>query len=538
VKSVALALAACAGCASYRLLPLPAEPGAMPVRYEKTRLFFHSLEEDGALSRVFAGPSAILATVAQPERGVFASSDNGATWTFARVAPFDAVLFGERRIFAEASGRVLHSDDQGRTWEGGAPGDEPVDAIALGPAGTLYAGARGRLYTSADGGNTFRALAPQFPAKSWRVRSMVAVPGRIFVSIRGEPAEPQSQQARFQALLGYASAEAVSALELADSRDASARAWQWGTPGDGVYVSRDGGATFGKTGLLLDAWLSWEGGMLYAVAADPLLQAAALVRRYPDLAAAAERHLNGDRSAGATLRAACAFPGRDQLLGGPIASAPIFRSADSGATWSRVVDPPARLVVALRQEVERESWEPPAPPAQRRQQRAAVRPLAPESARGGGGGRAARGSRPGQRPEGAAQNASSQTMLSFVDPARLLAHFNSGLQLTGFSGGLAYLPTEAYWDALVAALAAESEAEGEISLGPGLPDFPKGAAFEVLREGRSGWERIEAGPPRAPPGIVAYPESIAGAGGQAFFVLAGRGRRGEAWRTGWRLATP
>src|SRR4051812_11181097 len=47
VRAGALALAACAGCASYRLLPLPSAPGAMPVRYEKTRLFFHSVEEDG-----------------------------------------------------------------------------------------------------------------------------------------------------------------------------------------------------------------------------------------------------------------------------------------------------------------------------------------------------------------------------------------------------------------------------------------------------------------------------------------------------------
>lgn len=536
MRSVALALAACAGCASYRLLPLPAEPGAMPVRYEKTRLFFHSVEEDGALSRVFAGPSAILVTVARPERGVFASSDGGATWAFARALPFDEVLFGERRIFAAASGRVFHSDDQGRTWERGGPGDEPVDALALGPAGTLYAGGRGRLYASADGGGTFRSLAARFPARNWRVRSIVAVPGGIFVSIRGEPAEAQSPQARFQALLGYASSEGVSALDLADSREASPRSWRWGTPGDGVYLSRDGGATFGKTGLMLDAWLVVRSDALYAVAADPLLRAAALARRNPDLAAAAERHLNGDRAAGATLRAACLFPGRDQLLGGPIASAPIFRSTDRGVSWSRVIDPPASLVVALREEVERESWEPPISPAQAQRQRAAVRPLPPESARGGG--RMGRGPRPEQRAEGASPTASAQTMLSFVDPARLLAHFNSGLQLTGVSRGFAYLPTEAYWNALVAALAAESEAEGEISLGPGLPDYPRGAAFEVLREGRSGWERIETVPPPAPPPIVAYPESIAGAGGQAFFVLSGRGRRGEAWRSGWRLAAP
>ena len=130
-------------------------------------------------------------------------------------------------------------------------------------------------------------------------------------------------------------------------------------------------------------------------------------------------------------------------------------------------------------------------------------------------------------------------MLSFVDPARLLAHYNSGLQLTGTSGPYAYAPTRAYWDALVAAMAAESEAEGEISLGPGLPDFPQGGAFELLRsqDGRS-WSPIPAQPPPAPRGIMAYPESIAGASGQVFLVLAGRSRRGESWRGGWRVAAP
>src|SRR3954454_6426106 len=125
-------------------------------------------------------------------------------------------------------------------------------------------------------------------------------------------------------------------------------------------------------------------------------------------------------------------------------------------------------------------------------------------------------------------------MLSFVDPARLLAHFNSGIWLSGISGGVAYVPTEAYWDALVAALAAESEAEGEISFGPGLPNFPAGASFEVLRSagGAAQWAALPAQAPAVPRGIVAYPEWIAGADGQVLLVLAGRSRSGDAWRGG------
>ena len=131
-----LLLALCAGCASYRLLPLPAEPGPMPVRYEKTRLFFRSVEQDGALARVFAGPSAILATVASPQSGVFASTDGGASWAFSPAPAFDAVLFSPRVIYVIAEGRVLHSDDDGNSFQG-APTDDPIEALTLGPEGIL-----------------------------------------------------------------------------------------------------------------------------------------------------------------------------------------------------------------------------------------------------------------------------------------------------------------------------------------------------------------------------------------------------------------
>jgi hypothetical protein len=186
--------------------------------------------------------------------------------------------------------------------------------------------------------------------------------------------------------------------------------------------------------------------------------------------------------------------------------------------------------------VERASWEPPETPRQQQQQRVAARPLPPEGPRGGGR-RAPQG---GGGRSGGSPTASAQTMLSFVDPARLLARFNAGLQLGGISGGVAYAPTQAYWDALVAAVAAESGAEGEISLGPGLPDFPSGAAFEVLRtqDGAATWQVVQAQRVLAPNGIVAYPESVAATAGQAFFVVAGRGRRGQSFRSALRIALP
>jgi hypothetical protein len=537
VRGAALALA-CAACASYRMMPLPGAAGAMPVRYERTRFgMFHSVEEDGALDRVFAGADTVLATVAQPERGVFASSDGGATWAFSAVPPFDEVLFRPPRIFARSGSRVLRSGDGGQGWEAVAPGGEELETLAEGPGGTLWAGGRGHLFVSADGGTTFRTLSPALPAKNWRVRSIVADRDALFVSVHGEAAEPRDPRQTFAALLEYTSDEGVAALTLVDAREGGPGTVRWGTPGDGLYVSRDGGATFSKSGLQFDAWIAEHEDGLYAVAADPLLQAAGLIRRNPELATAAERQMRGDRAVGSSLSAALSFPGRESILEGPIAGSPVFQSKDRGASWRRVAEPSLPLVIALRQVVERAAWERPETAQRQQQQRAAARPLPPEGPRGAG--RRGRGPQ-GGGGRGSAQTASAQTMLSFVDPARLLARFNSGLQLGGVAGGVAYAPTRAYWDALVAAVSAESGAEGEISLGPGLPDFPSGAAFEVLRtqDGGATWQVVQAQPPAAPKGMVAYPESVAATSSQAFFVLSGRGRRGQSFRSAFRLALP
>jgi hypothetical protein len=49
---------------------------------------------------------------------------------------------------------------------------------------------------------------------------------------------------------------------------------------------------------------------------------------------------------------------------------------------------------------------------------------------------------------------------------------------------------------------------------------------------------VQAQPPPAPKGVVAYPESAAATSGQAFFVLFGRGRRGQSFRSAFRVALP
>jgi len=184
-----LGVVACAACASYTMMPLPGAPGPMAVRYQRTRFgLFHSVEQDGELDRVFAGGSIVLASVAQPERGVFASSDGVATWAFSATPPLDEVLFRPPRVFARSGARILRSGDGGQRWEATAPGGEELETLAEGPGGTLWAGGRGHLFVSADGGETFRTFSPALPAKNWRVRGLVAARDALFVSIHGDPA--------------------------------------------------------------------------------------------------------------------------------------------------------------------------------------------------------------------------------------------------------------------------------------------------------------------------------------------------------------
>ena len=111
---------------------------------------------------------------------------------------------------------------------------------------------------------------------------------------------------------------------------------------------------------------------------------------------------------------------------------------------------------------------------------------------------------------------SPEVLLSFVDPMRLVARFNGGLPLSGIAGSTAYAATQPYWDALVKALADESQEEGEISLGPGRPAWKGGAAYELLQRDGDRWTALPGEPPPS------FPQSIA----PGIFLVGGNGR---AW---------
>ena len=280
-----------------------------------------------------------------------------------------------------------------------------------------------------------------------------------------------------------------------------------------------------------------------------MIEGAALVRRAPLLAAALDGQLQGARVDANALRASFTFPGRDRLL--RVIAAPAFRSLDEGVTWARMDSTPITLRTALERQraaqpaMERASETP------RRSDRGGGRAGgAPggEGGRGGrrGGRRAAPSGQPPQQVQRGPRTVPPETFFTLLDPLRLLARFNSGRALTGIAGDKvlhAYAPTERFWNSLVDAMIAESDAEGEIALSPGGrgPVSAPDGAFEILfsTDGGASWSELT--PPRFDAsllerGILPYPVGIAAASQQDVVLFAGIDRSGQGWRDTWRWA--
>src|SRR5467141_3138167 len=289
------------GCASYRVLPSPAPAtglSPLPMRYQETHLWvFRSVKQDGAVERVFVDPHdsmRVVITLLRPEAAAYASSDGGASWARASI-PLDV-----------------------------PDGDDPTQAALVRPR--LLAEV---LFDARDGRRSWAHRPVHLPGTGadtrFRVRSLVLDQrgGRILLGVRD--ARSDSGPVPIATVLDGTSDAAQAALALVDATDAPPRALTaFGQGVTGVVETRDGGASWRRTGLALDTWLASSDGVLYAVAADPMIEAAFLVRAHPELATALARQLNGLHVDAASLGRAFLFPGRDRLLAGPLAAAPVF----------------------------------------------------------------------------------------------------------------------------------------------------------------------------------------------------------------------
>jgi hypothetical protein len=580
---------AIAGCASVHALPSPpAAPGVspLPLKLEYARLAIFTSVHDVEIERVFVSPvdsRVVLVTATGPRGGAFATSDGGSTWSFAELDLLDpeeviaasdgsgARLFRDaifdpadaRRIFARTQRGLLRSDDGGATWIAcplSAPGEAavPVDTAAFAGPSLLVASGR-YLYSSEDAGRTFsrRPIRVEgFPEDNRvRVRSIAvdpADPRRVLIALHGVE-DGIDIARRIGSALDGTSDVGLAAMAIVDSQDPRPQRFSLGAGPSGVLVSTDGGIEWQRSGLALDAWLVARRGVVYALAASPVLEAASLARQDPALAEAVRQQMRGVRTDVNAVRAAFTFPGRERLLLGLLATAPLFRSTDGGISWTRVLARDAAKLVALRTPIDRQraAWiDPPLS-------------VAPARSRGGGGGGGGgargggrmrgRGGPPGggvaRQPQPRAREGSAEGTLAYLDPVRLLSRYNEHRPLSGVAsaGGralVAWVPSEAHWSRLAEAAISSSDVAGEISLGPGYPgkDPPPQQPFELLRspDDGSGWEPAGASASefpvspdngrRPPP----YPESIAISEGEVIIVFAAFDRDRRVVRSGWR----
>jgi hypothetical protein len=549
------------------------------------------VHDDVEIERVFVSPvdpRVILVTATGPRGGVFATGDGGLTWSFAEldlVDPGEAIaasdgssarLFRDaifdpadpRRILARTQRALLRSEDGGATWSPcalAAPGEPAAQVDTAAFAGPSLLVASGRyLYSSEDAGRSFSRRPIQVDGiaedNRVRVRSIAvdpADPRRVLIALHGVE-DGIDISRRIGSALDGSSDLGLAALALVDSQDPRPQRFSLGAGPSGVLVSTDGGIEWQRSGLALDAWLVARRGVVYALAASPVLEAASLARREPALADAVRQQMGGLRIDVNAIRAAFTFPGRERLLLGPLASAPLFRSTDGGLSWTRVLARDAAKLVALRAPIDRQraGWLDPPVSTGPGPGPARSRGGGGGGGRGGGGRMRGRGGRPGGGGGGAprqaqprAREGSAEATLAYLDPVRLLSRYNEHRPLSGVSspGGralVAWVPSEAHWSRLAEAAISSSDVAGEISLGPGYPskDPPPRQPFELLRspDDGSSWE---PGGPSASEFAVApdngrrpppYPESIASAGGELVIVFAAFDREHKVLRSAWR----
>jgi len=579
------AIAASAGCASVHALPAaPPGPGAspLPLKLEYARLgVFTSVHDDVQIERVFASPvdpRVLLVTAVEPRGGVFATSDGGLSWSFAEldllddneVIPasdgsgarlFRDVLFDPadaRRIFARTQRALLRSEDGGATWTACSlgTGAVPIDSAALAGRSLLVASGNS-LYSSEDAGKSFsrRPIRVEGMPEDNRVRvRSIAVdpddPRRVVLALHAID-DGIDVARRIGSALDGTSDLGLAALALVDSQDPRPQRFSLGSGPSSVLVSTDGGVEWERTGLALDAWLVARRGVIYALAASPLLEAATLARLQPALAQAVRQQTGGVRIDVSTVSAAFVYPGRERLLLGPLATAPLFRSTDGGISWTRVPKRDLSRLVALRASIDRQraAWvDPPVSTAPARSRGPGG------GGRGGGGRMRGRGGRgggggPARQAQPRAREGSAETTLAYLDPVRLLSRYNerrplSGVASAGAGAVVAWIPAEAQWSRLADAAVAASDVAGEISLGPGYPgkDLPPRDPFELLRCA-DGASCEPLGPSasdfavspengrRPPP----YPEAIANAGGELIVVFDSFDRERRFVRSAWRF---
>jgi len=486
-------LALCAvGCTSFRVLPT--EPlhgtGTLEIRYEAARAGFRS-QHLARIERVFAGNGSVLAQVAgDPAQGLYVSRDGAQSWTFEPFAVGLLEIDSTRDfLYARSPYALWRSKDAGASWSLAVAGAAAIESVTTTRDGRLLVAAGGRVYAGVAGSPALRPLAIQ-GAPQAQFRSVAGAGRTLFASVLG--GAPKDLLPQIREIVDGHTGPTDAVL---DAKGAVAF-------GSGmVYVSHDEGGLWTPSKLGLDAWLVAADDGIYAVAADPLIEAAALSRAHPSLAHALSMRLHDQRVDADDVRTALDWPGEDAVLRGWLPL--VFRSTDFGETWTRVTNVPLQVRIDVARQKAAYPVE-----ADAGAQEVAMPQM--------------RGRRPGMQappPKPVESHVAAEVLLTFLDPVRLVTHENRA-PVTGFAladdAVWTYVPTRAKWESLSGAVVAATAAEGEIWLGAPRP--VRGPEAQLLRSTDGGRTFSEV------PGLPAgFPTSIAALPGAAYLTVRGYG---------------
>ncbi|HEX7588059.1 MAG TPA: hypothetical protein VF478_07080, partial [Anaerolineae bacterium] len=205
------------------------------------------------------GESIYLST----HRGLFRSRDGGVSWQHLlggiETEIVYALLITPARIYAATGGRgVFVSEDDAASWQNesaGLPGGVAMLALAQLDAETVLVGAQNGIYLTRDSGKTWQSANDGLGAPQIHALALDPQSGALFAATEDGLYRAQSD-GRFEPVGGAALNDPTLSIAIASSNPQMMYA---GTYRRGIFVSRDGGASWNPAGDIFQGRLSVPG---------------------------------------------------------------------------------------------------------------------------------------------------------------------------------------------------------------------------------------------------------------------------------------
>jgi len=275
--------------------------------------------------------------------GAFRSTDSGVTFTEAGTGlpnkGFGGIVLSGGKFYLGSTGVWVFDPAQSKWLATGLT--TGVYSVAAGPNGRLYAlGTDGKARKSTDAGATWTAVAPvaSVPIGTVLRYLTVAANGDVFVAYNSTLGVWRSidEAATFSDVTGKLFGLLISDLAVKTGGSASAKGDIYASGGEGLYRSKDSGATWSKSVGSLGQFL---GGQRVAVDPTGVILAgggAGLARSTDD--GATFTTTSTAQVVGLAVKAGAAF------LTAQAGGNAMFKSTDAGATWTKLTTFPYTMI--------------------------------------------------------------------------------------------------------------------------------------------------------------------------------------------------